>query len=191
MTENWLTWYLGGADSKSRLSFLKFQPKNPFLGKFGPKKSKLSVLSENWHTRYLKDADSYFNINFLKFQPQNSFLGKFRPKKLKSSVLFENWHTWYLEDANPYSKISFYEFPTLNSLLGKYWPKKSKLSFCLKIGSHGISRMLIVISTFAFWISNHKKNFWASFWALPENWHTWYFEGVDSYSEISFLNFKT
>ena len=44
-------------------------PQNSFLGKFGLKKWKFSVLSENWHTWYLKDADSYSNISFLKFQP--------------------------------------------------------------------------------------------------------------------------
>ena len=47
-TENWHTWYFGEADSKSRLRFLKFRPQNQFLGKFGPKNSKLSILSENW-----------------------------------------------------------------------------------------------------------------------------------------------
>ena len=50
LIENWHIWYFGGVDSKSRLRFLKFRPQNPFLGKFGPKNSKLSVLSENWCT---------------------------------------------------------------------------------------------------------------------------------------------
>ena len=68
-TENWHAWYLGGADSKSGLGVLKFRPQNPFLSKFGPKKSKLSILSENWHTWYLEDADSYSGISFLNFQP--------------------------------------------------------------------------------------------------------------------------
>ena len=53
------------SDFKSRLRFLKFWPQNSFLGKFGPKNSKLSILSENWYTWYLKDADSYSNISFL------------------------------------------------------------------------------------------------------------------------------
>ena len=43
LPENWHAWYLGHADSKSGLKFLKFRPKNPFLGKLGPKKSKLSL----------------------------------------------------------------------------------------------------------------------------------------------------
>ena len=55
-------------DSESRLRLLKFQPVNPFLGKFGPKESKLSVLSKNWYAWYLKDAGSYFNIIFLNFK---------------------------------------------------------------------------------------------------------------------------
>ena len=50
LTENWHTWYLKDADSYSNINFLKFGPKNQFLGKFGPKKSKLSFLSKNWHT---------------------------------------------------------------------------------------------------------------------------------------------
>ena len=60
--------YHKDADSKFRLRVLKFWPQNPFLVKFGPKKSKLSVLSENWYTWYLKDADSYSNISFLNFK---------------------------------------------------------------------------------------------------------------------------
>ena len=49
-------------------NFLKFPPQNPFLGKFGAKISKVSVLYENWYTWYLKDADSYSNITFLNFK---------------------------------------------------------------------------------------------------------------------------
>ena len=59
LTENWHTWYFGDADSRwSGLRFLKFQPRNQFLGRFGQRKSKLSVSPENWDTCYLKDADS-------------------------------------------------------------------------------------------------------------------------------------
>ena len=64
----WCTQELKDVDSESKLRFLKFRPQNPFLGKFGPKKSKVSILSENWYTWYLKDADSYFNISFLNFK---------------------------------------------------------------------------------------------------------------------------
>ena len=53
-------------DSYSNISFLNFQPKS--WGKFGPKKSKSSVLPEKWHTWYLEDADSYSDISFLNFK---------------------------------------------------------------------------------------------------------------------------
>ena len=110
LTENWHTWYIGGADCESRIRPLKFRAQNPFLGKFGPKYSKLSILSENWYTQYLKDADSESRLRFLKFWPQNPFLGKFGPKNSKLSVLSENWYTWYLKDADSYCNISFLNF---------------------------------------------------------------------------------
>ena len=52
---------------------LDFQPQNPFFSKFGPKISKLFVLSENWRTQYLKDADFESRLRFLKFWSQNPF----------------------------------------------------------------------------------------------------------------------
>ena len=62
-----------GAHSIPRMMILnpdqKFWPQNPFLGKFGPKHSKLSVSSESWCMRYLKDADSKWKLRFLKFWP--------------------------------------------------------------------------------------------------------------------------
>ena len=65
--KKWHSWYIESVDSESRLRFLKFRPRNPFLGKFGPKNSKLFVLPENWYTWYLKDADSC-SISFLNFK---------------------------------------------------------------------------------------------------------------------------
>ena len=81
-----------------------------FLGKFGPKKSKLSVWTENWHTWYLGSADSEFGLWSLKLQPQNSFLGKFGSKKSSLSVFPQNWHEWHLDNADIYSNISFLSF---------------------------------------------------------------------------------
>ena len=37
----------------------QFPTLNPFLDKFGPKNSKLFILTENWHIWYIEDADSY------------------------------------------------------------------------------------------------------------------------------------
>ena len=48
--------------------FSEFPILNLFLSKFGPKKSKFSVLSENWNAWYFEDTDSYSKINFLNFK---------------------------------------------------------------------------------------------------------------------------
>ena len=110
LPENWQSRYIRGADFESRLRILKFQPQNPFLRKFGLKKSKLLVLPESWHTRYLGRTDSASGLGFSKFWPQNSFLSKFGSKKSKFSILLENWHTEYFEDVDSYSDISFLNF---------------------------------------------------------------------------------
>ena len=127
---------------------------NPFLGKFRPKNSKLSVLSKNWYTWYLKDVDSESRLRFLKFWPQNPFLGKFGPKNSKLSVLSENWYTWYLKDADSYSNISFLNFKSQFPFWASLGQKSQHFSFCLKVRIHGISRILILILTFVFLISN-------------------------------------
>ena len=158
LTENWLQWYLRGADSESRLRCLKFWHQISVLGKFWSKKLK-SVLSENWHIWCLKKADFYFIIIFLKFRPQNQFLAKFGPKKSKLSVWSKSWRTLYLKDADSYSNISFLNFQRKKYVWPNLGQKSQNYSFWLKIGTHGISRMLIVISTFFSWISNENPYF--------------------------------
>ena len=75
--------------------------------------------------------------------------------------------------------------------------KSESYLFYLKIGTCSFSRMLILIPTLVFWIFNPKSIF-GQIWIkksklsiLPENCHTWYLEDAYSYSDISFLNFKT
>ena len=50
----------------------KIPTPNSFLGKFGPKKSKLSVLPANWHTWYLGRSDVESGVRFSKFRPQKN-----------------------------------------------------------------------------------------------------------------------
>ena len=87
LTENWYTWYLGSADSKSGLRFFKFRPQNPFLGKCGPKMSKLTIFPENWHTWHLDDADSYSNTSFWISNPKSIF-GQICAKKSQSCLVW-------------------------------------------------------------------------------------------------------
>ena len=127
MTENWHAWYLGGADSKSWLRFLKFRPQNPFLVKFEPKKSKLSVFPGNWRTWYLDNADSDFNISFRISNPKSMF-GKIWAKKVK--VVRFAWKLSHKVSRGCWSLFQhkFSEFQNLNQFLSKFGPKKSKLS---------------------------------------------------------------
>ena len=195
LTENWHTWYLGGADSKSRLWFLKVRPQNPFFGEFGPKKSKLYFLPENWHIWYLEDGDSYSNIS-CEFPTLNPVLGKFGPKESKLSVLPANWHTWYLGDADSYSNISFLNLQPKIYFWANLDQKSQSCLFRLKIGTHGIFRMLILVPTLVLWISKSKSIFGKNLGQKSQSYPflakigTQYLEGADSYSDISFLNFQ-
>ena len=122
---------------------------------------------------------------------------KFRPKNSKLPVSTENWQTWYLGGADSNSGLKSLKFwPKIN-----FWAisvRKSKKSpLCLKIGSHGILRMLIFIPILVFWISNPKsilgkfrsKNL--ELFVLPENYQKEYLEDFDCCSEISFLKCQT
>ena len=153
LTEYWHTWYIGDVDSECRLRFLKFWPQNPFLDKFGIKKLKLCVLSENWWSYYLKDADSESRLRFLKFWPQNPFLGKFGSKESDLSVLSEYWYSWFLKDADSES-THFWNFDSRIHVWVNLGPKSQSCLFYLNIGTHGISRMLILTPKLVFWISN-------------------------------------
>ena len=164
--------------------------------KFRPKKSKFSILTENTRLCYLGGTDSESRLRFFRFRAQNPFLGKFGPKKSKLFVLPENWHTWYLEDADSYSNISVLNFQPFVHFWANLGQKSQRCPFWLKNATHDISWMLILIPTLVYWISNPKSIFGqilaktSKLSVLPENWHTWYFEDADSYSDISFLNFK-
>ena len=96
--------------------FSQFPTLNPFLGKFGPKNSKLFILTENRHTWYIEDADSYSENSFLNCQPWIHFWANLGWKS--QSCLFclkmthKHMHTQYLEDADSYFDISFLKFQT-------------------------------------------------------------------------------
>ena len=117
LSENWHIWYLKDDDSYSNINFLKFWPQNWFLGKFGQKKVKLSVLSV-WKLAHMVSGECRFLFQHLlyEFQTMNQFLGKllgkFGPKKSNLFILPENWRTLYLEDADSFSEISFLNFET-------------------------------------------------------------------------------
>ena len=71
---------------------------------------------------------------------------KFRPENSKLFIFTENWHTWHLGSAD-------------SEFLPNLGRKSQRYPFCLKIGTHDISRMLILVPTWVFWISNPKSIF--------------------------------
>ena len=77
-------------------------------------------------------------------------------------------------------------------------PNIQSSPLCLKIGAHSISRMLNPNPDLDFWNFDPKNPFLGKFGPknsklsiLSENWYTWYLKDADSYSNISFLNFKS
>ena len=84
------------------------------------------------------------------------------------SILTETWHTWYFGGVDSESRLRFLKFRPQNPFGVNLGPKIQSCPFCLKIGTHCISRMLILIPTLVFWISNpisfpfFKFPFWAN-----------------------------
>ena len=85
---------------------------------------------------------------------------KFRPKNSKLSIFTENWHIWYLGGVD--SESRFLKFQPQDPFWANLGPKRQNCPFCLKIGTHGISRMLILIPTLVFWNPDPKIDFWAN-----------------------------
>ena len=80
----------------------------------------------------------------------SGILLKFSLKNSKLSLLTENWSVRKLGGSDSKSRLSCL----------KFWPQKSIFwQICLKIGIHGIWRMLIFISTLVFWNFNPKSIF--------------------------------
>ena len=134
----------------SRLLEIKNRRQLGNFPKLWPKNSKLSILNKNWHTWYIGGADSESRLRFLKLWPPNPFLGKFGTKKSNLFVLPENWYTWYLEDADSHSNISFLNFQPKIHFWVNLGQKIQNYLFCLKTGTHGILRMLILIPKLGF-----------------------------------------
>ena len=163
------------------------------MGKFGLKKSKLSVLTENWHIWYLGSADSESRPRFLKFWPKIHFWANL------------GWKS----QSCPFSlKIGMHGIlmmliliPTLvfwisdpKSIFGKIWTKKVKVvQFGWKL-AHRVSRRCWFL--FRHYFSQFptlnpildkfgSKN--SNLFILTKNWHIWYIQDTDSCSDNIFF----
>ena len=137
--------------------FCKFEILISFLGKFGQKKSKLSVLTKNWHTWYLGIADSESRFRFLKFWPKIHF--------------WEN--LGWKSQSCPFSlKIGIHGILMMLILIPTlvFWisdpnldQKSQSCPVRLKIGTQTVSAMLIFVPALLFSVS-HPKSFFGQIW---------------------------
>ena len=126
LTENWHTWYIGAADSKYRLRFLKFWPQNPLLGKFGPKNSKLSVLSENWYS-CISRILILISTLVLQISNPNFLFEQIWAKKVK--VVRFNWKLTHMVCWKCRFRIRtlIFEIQTPKFIFGQIWVEKVKV----------------------------------------------------------------
>ena len=73
-----------------------------------------------------------------------------------------NWnrHTWYIGVDDSEFRLMFLKFWPQDQFLGKIFG----CLFCMKIGTHGISRISILIPTLVLWIS-YQKPIFGQIWA--------------------------
>ena len=120
---------------------------------------------------------------------------KFRPKNSKLSILTENWLVRELGGAESKSGLSFWNSDPKTHFWANLSLQSQSYQFCLKIDTHGIWRMLILLPTLVSWICNPKSIFKANLGQKGQSCLFWlkigtqYLQDADSYSVISFLNF--
>ena len=88
-----------------------------------------------------------------------SIFGQIWAKTIK--VVHFAWKLAHIvsRDDHSYSNISFLNFQPLIHFWANLCQKSQNCPFCLKIDTHSISRMMILIPTLVFWISNPKSIF--------------------------------
>ena len=163
------------------LAFLNSDPKNHFWTTLGPKIQScmfcLKPDARSTSRMLIPNPD----LDFWNFDPRTCFWANLSPK----IQIFLFCLKVIIVSQGCGFRI---QIPNLG-------PKIQSSLLCLKIGTHSISRMLILIPTLVFWISNPNSLF-GQIWAKKvkyvsiENWQTWYIEDADSYSNISFMNFE-
>ena len=76
------------------------------------------------------------------------------------SILTENWHTRYTGGVDFKSRLRFSKFDSKIHLWANLGPKIQSCPFCLKIGAHSVSRMLILNPDLDFWNFDPRIHFW-------------------------------
>ena len=197
LTKHLHTSYIGGADSKSRLRFLKFWHKIHFWANVGPKiQSSLFCLNICAHS-ISRMLIPNLDLDFWNFDHKIHFWANLGSKiqscpfclKIgthgisKMLILIPTLVLWI---SNP------------NFLFGQIWAKKVKVvQFGWKL-AHRVSRRCWFL--FRHYFSQFptlnpfldkfgSKN--SKLFILTKNWHTWYIKDADSFSDNIFLDCQT
>ena len=152
LNENWYTWYIAGANSKSRLRYLKFRYQNPFLGEIGLKISNLSVCSNGISRMLIPNPDLHFWNSY----PKIHFLAKLASKFQNCLFCLKSGSHGISRMLIPKPDLDFWNFDPKSHFWANLGPKSRSCVFWLKIGTHGIWRMLILVTILIFWISNRN-----------------------------------
>ena len=83
-------------------------------------------------------------------------------RKFKVVRFVWKWLSWHIGGADSESRIRTSKFRPQNPFLGKFGPKIQSCPFCLKIGTHGILKVLIRNLGIEFQNSDPKILFWAN-----------------------------
>ena len=169
-----------------------------FLGKFGPKKSKLFVLSENWLGTHgiLEVQIPNPDIDFWNSDPKIHFWAYLGRRSQSCSFSWKvacmaSWRCWFL-------------IPTLvlwisdtKFIFEQIWVKKVKVVYFAWKLVHILSRGCWFLFQHQFSEFQNVNPFLSKFVpknsklsSLAENWHTECLDDVDSYTDITFLSFE-
>ena len=159
LPENWHSWYIGGADSESRLRISKFRPQI-FLGENLGWKSQSCPFSLKIGTRdILEELILMPDLEFRNSDCKIHFWANLGRKSQRSLFCLKIGMHGILEELILHPDLDFQN----SDLKIHFWPnlgrKSQSCPFCVKIGTQSISKMLILIPTLVFWTSNPKSIF--------------------------------
>ena len=140
---------------------LEFRNPHPKIHFWANWFEKNKVLRFAWKVAYMVSWRGWICIRtcFSKFQPQNPSFGKFGWKKSKFYVLPKTGTNGILEELILHPDLDFHNSDTKIHFWANLGRKSQSCPFYLKICTKSISKMLILIPTLAFWISNLKSIF--------------------------------
>ena len=169
------------------LNVWNFDPKLYFWANFAPKSQSCPFCLKNGAHSISRKLISNPDLDFWNFDPKIHFWTNVCPQIQSCPFCLKI-------DTHGISKMLILISTLVLGISNPYFIFGQKCLVWLKIGTQSVSTMLILIPTLLFSVSN-PKSFFGQIWAknsklfiLTKNWHTWYIEDADSFSDHIFLN---